>query len=110
MGERLASQVQEHPDSADGLPGNSPSDRLRFPRLQLRGSAGIAPASLSSLWGEDAQTEGHFKERKISGVRNLPGGSGGSQPAETDLEVGSASLAGDLPEIAGSVDSRMPRP
>src|ERR1017187_9334334 len=32
---------------ADGLPGNFPSDRLQFPRLQLRGSAGIAPASQS---------------------------------------------------------------
>jgi hypothetical protein len=50
---------------ADGLPGIAPSDRLRFSRLQLRGSAGIAPASLSSPWGKDAQTEGHFKERKI---------------------------------------------
>jgi hypothetical protein len=50
---------------ADGLPGIAPSDRLRFSRLQLRGSAGIAPASLSSPQGKDAQTEGHFKERKI---------------------------------------------
>ena len=49
---------------ADGLPGNVPSDRLRCSRLQLRGSAGIAPASLSSPQGKDAQTEGHFKERK----------------------------------------------
>jgi hypothetical protein len=55
----------KHPDFTDGLPGNSPSDRLRFSRLQLRGSAGIAPASLSSPWGKDAQTEGHFKEREI---------------------------------------------
>ena len=47
----------EHPDLADGLPGNPPSDRLRFSRLQLRGSAGIAPASLSSPHGKDAQTE-----------------------------------------------------
>jgi len=54
-----------HPVLADGLPGIAPSDRLRFSRLQLRGSAGIAPASLSSPRGKDAQTEGHFKERKI---------------------------------------------
>src|ERR1022692_3785385 len=47
------------------FPGLPPSDRLRFSRLQLRGSAGIAPASLSSPQGKDAQTEGHFKERKI---------------------------------------------
>src|ERR1700733_2890461 len=53
------------PDSADGLPGNAPSGRLRFSRLQLRGSAGIAPASLSLPRGKDAQTEGHFKEREI---------------------------------------------
>jgi hypothetical protein len=50
---------------ADGLPGIAPSGRLRLPRLQLRGSAGIAPASLSLPPGKDAQTEGHFKERKI---------------------------------------------
>ena len=50
---------------ADGLPGIASSDRLRFSRLQLRGSAGIAPASLSSSRDEDAQTEGHFKEREI---------------------------------------------
>jgi hypothetical protein len=36
-----------------------------FLALQLRGSAGIAPASLSSPQGKDAQTEGHFKEREI---------------------------------------------
>jgi hypothetical protein len=46
------------------FPGIAPSDRLRFSRLQLRGSAGIAPASLSPPQGEDAQTEGHFKEQK----------------------------------------------
>ena len=55
----------ELPDSAGGLPGNAPSGRLRFSRLQLRGSAGIAPASLSLPWGKDAQTEGHFKEQEI---------------------------------------------
>jgi hypothetical protein len=54
-----------HPEFAGGLPGIASSDRLRFPRLQLRGSAGIAPASLSLPQGKDAQTEGRFKERKI---------------------------------------------
>src|ERR1700721_439363 len=54
----------EHPVSCDGLPGIHPSDRLRFSRLQLRGSAGIAPASLSLPQGKDAPTEGHLKERK----------------------------------------------
>jgi hypothetical protein len=53
------------PTSADGLPGIAPSDRLRFSRLQLRGSAGIAPASLSLPQSKDAQTERHFKELKI---------------------------------------------
>jgi len=47
-----------------GLPGIHPSGRLRSSRLQLRGSAGIAPASLSLPEGKDAQTEGHFKERE----------------------------------------------
>jgi hypothetical protein len=63
---------------ADGLPGINPSDRLRFSRLQLRGSAGIAPASLSSPRGEDAQTEGHFKERKYW-LKEFSGGGLGSQ-------------------------------
>jgi hypothetical protein len=53
------------PEFADGLPGIAPSGRLRFSRLQLRGSAGIAPASLSLPWGKDAQTKGHFKELEI---------------------------------------------
>src|SRR6266852_6698883 len=39
----------QHPVTTAGLPrftfSDSPSDRLRFPRLQLRGSAGFAPAS-----------------------------------------------------------------
>src|SRR5580692_5922455 len=45
----------EHPEFAGGLPGIRPSDRLRFSRLQLRGSAGVAPASLSLPRGKDAQ-------------------------------------------------------
>jgi hypothetical protein len=42
----------------------------------LRGSAGVAPASLSSPQGKDAQTEGHFnfKEQEIVVRGNLPGG------------------------------------
>jgi hypothetical protein len=75
----------EHPIVADGLPREFPSDRLRFSRLQLRGSAGIAPASLSSPRGEDAQTEGHFKEqRKYSRERNLVEGLGVSQISAAD--------------------------
>src|SRR5437879_6248539 len=58
---------------AGGLPGIAPSDRLRFSRLQLRGSAGIAPASLSLPSGKDAQTERTFQRTTNAGVRNLPG-------------------------------------
>jgi hypothetical protein len=58
----LAIRLASYPEFADGLPGIASSDRLRFSRLQLRGSAGIAPASLSLPQGKDAQTEGHFKE------------------------------------------------
>jgi hypothetical protein len=85
-----------HPKLADGLPGNAPSDRLRFSRLQLRGSAGLAPASLSSPRGKDAQTEGHFKEREIVCVRNLPGEDGGSQLPRFDSGV-SFRMADKLP-------------
>jgi hypothetical protein len=52
------------PNVRTAFPGILPSDRQRFSRLQLRGSAGIAPASLSSPQGKDAQTEGHFKDRE----------------------------------------------
>jgi hypothetical protein len=59
----------KHPDSVDALPGISTSGRPRFSRLQLRGSAGIAPASLSSPQGKDAQTEGHFKELEAKNAK-----------------------------------------
>jgi hypothetical protein len=36
----------------------------QFPRLQLRDSAGFAPASLSSPSGENAPSDGLEKERK----------------------------------------------
>jgi hypothetical protein len=48
------------------FPESLPVDARDFSRLQLRGSAGIAPASLSSPKSKDAQTEGHFKEREIA--------------------------------------------
>src|SRR5580700_395201 len=47
-----------------GLPGISPSGRGQFPRLQLRGSAGFSPASLSSPSGKDARSERNDKEQK----------------------------------------------
>src|ERR1700675_135661 len=46
------------------LPGIAPSGQGQFPRLQLRGSAGFAPASLSSLYGEDALSKCDGKEQK----------------------------------------------
>ncbi len=49
---------------APGLPGISSSGRRQFPRLQLRGSAGFSPASLSSPSGKDARSERHDKEQK----------------------------------------------
>jgi hypothetical protein len=52
-----------HPFHAVALPGISPSGRWQFPRLQLRGSAGFAPASLSSPSGEDAHSEEHCKDQ-----------------------------------------------
>jgi hypothetical protein len=42
---------------ARGLPGITPSGREQFPRSQLRGSAGLAPASLSLPSGKDARSE-----------------------------------------------------
>ncbi len=41
---------------ASGLPRANSSGPVRCPRLQLRGSAGFAPASQSSLSKEDART------------------------------------------------------
>jgi hypothetical protein len=42
----------------------------KFPRSQLRGSAGFSPASLSLPSGKDAHTERILKERKklVSGI------------------------------------------
>ena len=51
-------------ERARSLPGIAPSGRGQFPRLQLRGSAGVAPASLSSLYGEDARSKCDGKEQK----------------------------------------------
>ena len=70
----------QHPEFAGGLPGIAPSDRLRFSRLQLRGSAGIAPASLSLPRGKTRKPKDISKNGN-GGVRNLPGESSGSQPS-----------------------------
>jgi len=42
---------------ASGLPGASSSDPVRCPRLQLRGSAGFSPASLSLSSERNARTQ-----------------------------------------------------
>jgi hypothetical protein len=58
----LASRVRmSNPACQPAFPEIS-SDRRRFPRLQLRGSAGFAPASLSSPSGKDAHPKELFKE------------------------------------------------
>ena len=48
-----------------------PSDRLRFPRLQLRGSAGFSPASLLVRNDEGARTKEVVKEQTDYGFENL---------------------------------------
>ena len=60
----LASK-DSRPNDAIGLPG-IPSGRLQFPRLQLRGSAGFAPASLLVKRDEDARTK-NVKEQTTAG-------------------------------------------
>ena len=52
------------PSSAPAAFPRIPSGRGQFPRLQLRGSAGLAPASLSSPSGKDARSEQACKEQK----------------------------------------------
>ena len=52
-----------HPMQPAVFPGFVPSDRRRCPRLQLRGSAGFTPASLSSPSGKDARSEEMPKSR-----------------------------------------------
>src|SRR5438309_7476043 len=61
-----------YPEITYGLPGFGPSDRRRFPRLQLRGSAGFSPASLSSLSRRRAFRR-KFKELKELWLLNLLG-------------------------------------
>src|SRR5438270_12450474 len=61
-----------YPEITYGLPGFGPSGRRRFPRLQLRGSAGFAPASLSSLSRRRAFRR-KFKELKELWLLNLLG-------------------------------------
>ena len=64
--------------SPPAFPG-FPSGRGQFPRLQLRGSAGFAPASLSLPSGKDARSERHFKEPERNVGMNLSGVARGSQ-------------------------------
>ena len=60
------------------LPGISPSGRWQFPRLQLRGSAGFSPASLTSPSGEVARSE-EFTKIKTTVVEESNGCPLGSQ-------------------------------
>jgi hypothetical protein len=53
----FASESSGNSTTATGLPRDIPSDRLQFPRLQLRGSAGFSPASLLLNAEEDARTK-----------------------------------------------------
>src|SRR5438309_6856280 len=64
----LASRVRIISRSANALvlPGISSSGRWQFPRLQLRGSAGFSPASLSSPSGKDARS----KQITMTEIRN----------------------------------------
>jgi hypothetical protein len=59
-----------------------PSGREQCPRLQLRGSAGFAPASLSSPSGEDARSEGIGKELNV-GMTVM----GGERDVNVDREM-----------------------
>src|SRR6266446_552516 len=65
-----------------------PSDRLRCPRLQLRGSAGFAPASHKPACRRPTiMREPNFeKEQKNSSPVNLPGTAIQSQTALRELE------------------------
>jgi len=60
---------------------DEPSGRRQFPRLQLRGSAGFAPASLSLPGGKDAHTYEHLKELKRRAANLLAGGCGSQMDA-----------------------------
>src|ERR1700680_4757845 len=48
-----------------------PSDRLRFPRLQLRGSAGFSPASLLVRSTRVHEPEKIWQRAELNGSRNL---------------------------------------
>src|SRR5207302_11394105 len=56
-----------------------PGDRLQFPRLQLRGSAGISPASLSFAERQKTRIPKDMEKNEKAGARNLMGGWQGSQ-------------------------------
>src|SRR5436305_9684915 len=71
-----------YPEITYGLPGFGPSGRRRFPRLQLRGSAGFSPASLSSLSRRRAFRR-KFKELKRLWPLNLLAAVSRCQPHDT---------------------------
>ena len=79
-----------------------PSGRGQCPRLQLRGSAGITPASLSSPSGEDALSEDD-KERSngIESHRATAGQSNGGTLARTIVVGGQRVNRDAMPTCRG---------
>src|SRR5208282_2768117 len=74
-----------------------PSGQSRCPRLQLRGSAGFAPASHSPAWGwSTIMREPNFEKEQKQQLANLPGTAwqsqtgvlAGSVPAERQRWAG----------------------
>src|SRR5438552_18368510 len=97
MEERASSPVHAVPHSAlpQAFPEKSSGPRL-CPRLQLRGSAGVEPASLSSSSEEDART--YFRKLKKC-TRSMPTSSNlfpfqpqGAQGRDETLEKSGLSL------------------
>jgi hypothetical protein len=73
------------PEFADGLPGIPSSGRLRFSRLQLRGSAGIDTRFPVFAMGAKTRKPKDISKNENVGSRNLPGAGAGSQPAYPGL-------------------------
>ena len=51
-----------------------PGDRLQFPRLQLRGSAGVSPASLSFTEWQKTRIPKDIERAEKARARNVTGG------------------------------------
>src|SRR5947208_2415111 len=98
-----------YPEITYGLPGFGPSGRRRFPRLQLRGSAGFSPASLSSLSRRRAFRR-KFKELKRPWPLNLLGAVSPCQTAEHRYALcGAASASSDRSRKGSATAKRSAR-